>query len=346
LELIFRPGFSTASAITDVSGRGVGMDVVREAIVTKLKGTIDVTSVVGQGTTLTLKLPLTLAVLQVLLLRTGGEVFAMPLDVVTRTLTCALGDLQIVYDREVLAVQGKQVPLVRLRDVLGLESEADPALEQVHVILVEVWGQQFGLVCERLLGKQEVVIKSLGDLLEDVPCAAGATLLGERCALILNVPELVQRAIRAGGTARRPPAEGSEPPAPAREDAPEGLHVLLVEDSDLVRESLRRLLLGAGYRVTEARDGAEALALCKTQTFDLISTDVMMPHVDGYELTRRLRADPRFHDTPIVMVTSRGEKIDRVRGFDAGVDEYITKPHDRQELLRAIARLSRKGSER
>jgi CheY-like chemotaxis protein len=119
--------------------------------------------------------------------------------------------------------------------------------------------------------------------------------------------------------------------------------VLLVEDSDTVRESLKRLLQGAGYQVTEARDGAEALALCEVGEFDLISTDVMMPNVDGYELTRRLRAGEKFRDTPIVMVTSRGEKIDRVRGFDAGVDDYITKPHDRQEYLRAIARLLKKG---
>jgi CheY-like chemotaxis protein len=270
----------------------------------------------------------------------------MPLDVVTRTLPCTPADLKIVYDREVLAVQGRQVPLVRIREVLELGGEDDAVLEEIQVILVEVWGQQFGLVCDRLLGKQEVVIKSLGDLLEDVPCAAGATLLGERCALILNVPELVQRAVRTGAGARRPPgpSAGAPPPvAPGRGAAP-ATRVLLVDDSDLVRESLKRVLLGAGYLVTEARDGAEALALCEAQDFDLISTDVMMPHVDGYELTRRLRAEPRFHDTPIVMVTSRGEKIDRVRGFDAGVDEYITKPHDREELVRAIARLLKKGA--
>ena len=120
---------------------------------------------------------------------------------------------------------------------------------------------------------------------------------------------------------------------------PGAAHILLVEDSDMVRESLRRLLVDAGYRVTVARDGAEGLELAQSQRFDLVSTDVMMPRMDGYELTRALRDTAEYRDVPIVMVTSRGERIDRVRGFDAGVDEYITKPHDRHLLLKAVARL-------
>jgi CheY-like chemotaxis protein len=313
---------------------------VREVIAGRLKGSIDVVSKLGVGTTFTLKLPLTLAVIQVLLLRAAGEVFAVPLDVVARTFTCSPAEIHVVYQREVLTVQGRQVPLVRLRDVLELEVEEDRSLEHLYVVLVEVWGQTFGLVCERLLGKQEVVIKPLGNLLEDVPCASGATLLGERCALILNVPELVQRGVR-GGNRRAPDAAPARPTSAALgTTAP---RILLVEDSDTVRESLKRLLQGAGYQVVEARDGAEAFALCESREFDLISTDVMMPNVDGYELTRRLRGGARFRDTPIVMVTSRGEKIDRVRGFDAGVDAYITKPHDRQEYLRVIAQLLKKG---
>jgi DNA-binding response OmpR family regulator len=114
--------------------------------------------------------------------------------------------------------------------------------------------------------------------------------------------------------------------------------ILLVEDSDVIRAQLRRLLDSAGYHVTEARDGAEGLRLAMAGDFDLVSTDVMMPHMDGYELCRALRASERHRHTPIIMVTSRGEKIDRIRGFDAGVDEYITKPHDRQELVRAVAK--------
>lgn len=342
LDLVFRPGFSTAARVTDVSGRGVGMDVVKETIVTRLKGTVSIASEVGRGTTITLKLPLTLAIIQVLLLRAGGETFAVPLDVVRRTLVCGASEVRRIADREVLAVRDRQVPLVRVRDALELEGPDDRSGTEIPVILCEVWGKEYGLACERLLGKQEIVIKTLGDLLEEVPCAAGATLLGDRCAIILDVPALVARALHGGGRRVAAPDPAFAPRAAdagAIPDPTRPPRILLVEDSDVARESLRRLLTGAGYEVVEARDGAEGLELARAQTFDLISTDVMMPHLDGYELTRALRASERHRDTPIVMVTSRGERIDRVRGFDAGVDEYITKPHDRQELLQAVARL-------
>jgi chemotaxis protein histidine kinase CheA/ActR/RegA family two-component response regulator len=337
LDLIFRPGFSTAEVVSDVSGRGVGMDVVRQTIVHRLKGSIDIRSVPGQGSTFTLVLPLTLAITQVLLARAGGEVFAVPLDTVVRTLTCQPDEVRLVQDREVLTVRDRQVPLIRLDDVLEL-SGGELGGGELCIILTEQSGDLFGLVCEGLLGKKEIVIKSLGDLLRAVPCAAGATLLGDRCALILDVAAIISRALshrRAGGSSRARRAADQAPPG-AGEGAP---HVLLVEDSDVVRESLRRLLAEAGYRVSVARDGVEGLAQAEAQRFDLISTDVMMPRMDGYELTRALRAMPEYRDVPIVMVTSRGERIDRVRGFDAGVDEYITKPHDRHLLLKAVARL-------
>jgi two-component system chemotaxis sensor kinase CheA len=333
LELIFRAGFSTAARVSEVSGRGVGMDVVRDTVVKKLKGEIDVASVVGQGTTLTLRLPLTLAIIQVLLAGVGGDVFAIPLDTVTRTLTCAPTDLHRLADREVLAVQGRQVPIIRLTDVLELGSDGaeGPIL---HVVLIEAQGQPVGLVCDRLVGKQEIVIKSLADLLVDVPCAAGATLLGDRVALILDVSAVIQRAQRRGAAALGPPAAAA-PVVPPPAAAP---RILLVEDSDVIRQHLRRQLEAAGYHVVEARDGREGLDLARRERFDLVSTDVVMPRMDGYELTRALRAEAGYKDTPIIMVTSRGEKIDRVRGFDAGVDEYLTKPHDRNELIAAIAK--------
>ena len=341
LDLIFRPGFSTAETVSDVSGRGVGMDVVKQTIVHGLKGSIEIRSTVGQGSSFTLSLPLTLAITQVLLARAGGEVFAMPLDTVVRTLTLQPDEVRRVQEREVIAVRDRQVPLIRLVDVLELATD-EVGGGELCVILTEHAGDMFGLVCEGLLGKKEIVIKTLGDVLRAVPCAAGATLLGDRCALILDVAAVIGRALaqrRSGPRPRR--AAPSEVAA-----APGAPHVLLVEDSDVVRESLRRLLADAGYKVTAARDGVEGLAEAQAQRFDLVSTDVMMPRMDGYELTRALRATPEYRDVPIVMVTSRGEKIDRVRGFDAGVDEYITKPHDRHLLLKTVARLLRQDKER
>jgi two-component system chemotaxis sensor kinase CheA len=331
LQLIFLPGFSTAATVSEVSGRGVGMDVVRQTVVSRLKGTIDLESTPGAGTTVVLRLPLTLAIIQVLLARAGGEVYAIPLDAVVRTLVVRAGDVALVADRETFVAQGGHVPLIRLAQVLELDGHDDDTSDEVlHVVLTQQGGDLYGLACDHLVGKKEIVIKSLGPLLSAVPCVAGATLIGDRCALILDVPAIVSRALR------RPAARIAASDEPA---VPRAGRILLVEDSDIVRESLRRLLVDAGYQVTTAVDGQAGLELARAQRFDLVSTDVMMPRLDGYELTRALRALPEYRDVPIVMVTSRGERIDRVRGFDAGVDEYITKPHDRQLLLRAVKKL-------
>jgi two-component system chemotaxis sensor kinase CheA len=327
-ELIFRAGFSTAATVSEVSGRGVGMDVVRQTIVNKLKGTIDVESVPGQGSTFMLKLPLTLAIIQVLVARAGGETFAIPLDIVQRVLTIAPTAIELIGDREVCVVRGHHVPVIRLDAVLELDGGHDG---DIQLVLVENAGQTYALACDHLEGKREIVIKSLGSLLANVPCVAGATLLGERVALILDVPAIIQRALALPAGPRRAAKTHSAVAASG--------HILLVEDSDIVREALRRLVTEAGYHVTVAVDGQHGLELAKSRVFDLVSTDVMMPRMDGYELTRALRAMPEYAHTPIVMVTSMGERIDRVRGFDAGVDEYITKPHDRQLLLRAIKKL-------
>ena len=335
-ELIFRAGFSTAATVSEVSGRGVGMDVVRQTIITRLKGSIDVESTPGQGSTFVLKLPLTLAIIQVLVARAGGETFAIPLDVVQRVLALEASAIERIGDREVCVVRGKHVPLVRLDHVLALPEA--PASSELQLVLVDHGGTTYALACDQLLGKREIVIKSLGRLLAGVPCVAGATLLGDRVALILDVPAIVQRALAQPSRPPRAPALGTEAAEVARTAAPKA-DILLVEDGDIVRESLRRLLVEAGYRVTVAIDGAHGLELARSRRFDLVSTDVVMPRMDGYELTRALRAMPAYADTPIVMVTSMGERIDRVRGFDAGVDEYITKPHDRTQLLEVVRKL-------
>lgn len=327
--LIFRAGFSTAAQVSEVSGRGVGMDVVRTTIVQKLKGSIDVESTTGQGSAFVLKLPLTLAIIQVVVARAGGETFAIPLDVVKRVIAIKPKDIELIGDREVCVVREKHVPVIRLEHVLELDDGTDA--NDLQLILVENAGASYALVCDQLLGKREIVIKSLGRLLGNVECVAGATLLADRVALILDVPAIIARALAQPGGVRRVAKRTASPST--------GAHILLVEDGDIVRESLRRLLVDAGYVVTTAIDGQHGLELAKQRRYDLVSTDVVMPRMDGYELTRALRAMPEYAETPIVMVTSMGERIDRVRGFDAGVDEYITKPHDRTQLLKAVRKL-------
>ena len=209
---------------------------------------------------------------------------------------------------------------------------------------MEALGELFALTADRLVGKQEIVIKTLGDLLEEVPCVAGATLLGDRVVLILDVPQVIQQAVRKFADRTEAPRVQAAREATARsvtvEPQARRPRILVAEDSDLIRESLKRLFENHGYDVVVARDGAEAMAIVERDPrgFDAVSTDVMMPTMDGYELTRRLRLHPKHKAVPILMVTARGERIDRVRGFDAGIDEYIVKPLDHGEILRAIAK--------
>jgi CheY-like chemotaxis protein len=260
-------------------------------------------------------------------------------------MACRAADVALVHERPVLLLDDREVPLIPLAFALELDGPRD-AGEEFPVVLVEVQGELFALSCDRLVGKREIVQKTLGALLAEVPCVAGATLIGDKVALILDALAVVERGVRRfveqgaqGGTA---PTAGGERPRdlPAATDERRRPRVLVAEDSDTVREALRRLFEGQGYAVVAARDGAEALALAEREAepFDVVATDVMMPNLDGYELTRRLRRTPRHRDVPIVMITARGERIDRVRGFDAGVDEYIVKPLDQGEILRAVAR--------
>lgn len=333
-ELIFRAGFSTAAQVSDVSGRGVGMDVVRDAIA-KLKGAIHVDSGLGRGTLMELRLPLTLAITQVLAARVGGELVAVPLDAVVSTQTVGSAELESVADGTCLRVGERLVPVVDLARVLGLSVDAALAdVGEASVVIVDVGSDRLGLLVQQVLGRHEVVIKSLGPLLAAAPCSAGATLIGDRVLLVVDLAEVAERS-------REPLRELAPRPAAAAPASRRAARtrVLIAEDSDTIREIIKRELAAAGFDVMAAADGEEALALARQHEFDAVSTDVMMPKRDGYELTRALRADPRYQSVPIVMVTSKDARIDTLRGYDAGADAYLTKPADAAELIRTLEAL-------
>jgi two-component system chemotaxis sensor kinase CheA len=358
-ELIFRPGFSTADAVTDVSGRGVGMDVVR-ASVAALKGSIEVRSELGLGSTFELRLPLTLAVAQVLLLHVGGEEVALPVDAVVRALAVGAGDgehgavIEEVGGRPCLVERDGDevayVPIIDLAATLGLDDVPDSERREVgrdghgHLVIVHAGAgglDRVALRCGGHAGRQEVVVKPLGPLLSRAPCVAGASLIGDRVVLLLDLVAIVRQGLETTPRANErisPRRAGADPVDRERATRAKAT-ILLAEDADLVREALRAALERAGYRVLAARDGEEALAIAEREPFDLLSTDVMMPKLDGYGLVRAVRKLPLHKKTPIVMVTSRDQRVDVLKGYDAGADAYVTKPADVAALFRIVEEL-------
>jgi chemotaxis protein histidine kinase CheA/ActR/RegA family two-component response regulator len=332
-ELIFRAGFSTAEHVSDVSGRGVGMDVVREAIA-RLKGDIRITSELGKGTTLELSLPLTLAITQVLTARAGGELLAIPLDAVVSAQTVQPGDLERVATGTCIRIGSALIQVVDLAEVLGLSGGASLGDEQAAAVVIVRLGQsELALLVQQVLGRHEVVIKALGPLLAAAPCTAGAALIGERMVLVVDLVDVGARALSG---------KSSQPRVRPRAVSGTRAKILVAEDSPLIRDAIRRELTRAGFEVTVAEDGEQALRLARAGRFDAVSSDVMMPKMDGYELVRALRQEPGYRQVPIVMVTSKDARIDAIKGYDAGADAYLGKPAEADELVRTLDALLRR----
>lgn len=330
LRLIFSPGFSTAGKVTHLSGRGVGMDVVHETV-RRLRGSIEVTSTHGAGTTLSMALPLTLAIRQVLLMQVGGELFALPLDHVERTLELDLDSVSWVGNGPVMQGEAGPLPLLDVSSILGYTLASEKKEREQKVVCVQLFAKSYGLVCDGLEGRHEIVVKTLGDLLVQVPCAVGATLVGERVVIILDLPALINR-WESGSTRAQPPGR-----SPSRKTR--GRRVLLVEDSPPTRSIIRDQFKTLGFEVLEASDGQKALEIASEEPLDLVSTDARMPHMDGYALAKSLRKRPKTRSIPILMISARDERIDKVRGFDAGIDLYLVKPTDITHLSEAVERL-------
>jgi chemotaxis protein histidine kinase CheA len=328
LGLIFRPGFTTAEKADDLKGRGVGLDEVMSKI-NQVKGNIDVASESGKGTTVTLSLPLTLAINTVLIGEVAEETVAIPMSVVERVVKVAEREIERLGESEVFTLLAQTVPLVRADSILAMGRSPAQRPDACYVVVLNVGDRRFGLALDRMTGKQDVVVKSLGTLIGEAPLVAGATLLGERCVLILDPVDIALKLGRG-----RVATAGSRKPQPRTERLRPRL--LLVDDDASTRIRLRRVFEEAGLEVHEAADGEEALAMAGETRFQLVSTDIVMPKMDGYELTRRLRAMPNYGEVPILMISSKGEDVDKRAGFEAGVDYYLVKPVERSELLELI----------
>jgi two-component system chemotaxis sensor kinase CheA len=328
-EVLTQPGFSTAEQVSAISGRGVGLDAVKEQV-EACGGSIEVRSERGEGTEIVLRLPLALALIKVLLVERAGNVYGLPLASVEEALS--LGETMSLGGRPALELRGRSIPLGDLAQLIG--ASAEPAAPRAPVVVLTASGRRVAVTCDALLGEEEIVVKSLGPLLSGLSTYLGAAILGNgRIALLVDPAALVR-----ASTEQRTTGRGSSIAAATAPSAPK---VLVVEDSLTIRELQRSILEAAGYRVQTARDGRDALThLDRDDGIDLVVTDVEMPEVDGIELTKTIRAHTTYSALPVVIITSLGEDDDRQRGIDAGADAYMVKQKfDQHDLLETVGRL-------
>jgi chemosensory pili system protein ChpA (sensor histidine kinase/response regulator) len=334
--LIFRPKFSTAEEISEVSGRGVGLDVVKEKI-QQLNGTVTVTSTPGHGATFTLRLPLTLAVARVLLVKAGGQTFALPAPTITRVLRVDREDVERDGEVREVSLEGVAYPAMHVLKALGGQERREDASARVSALILASPDNPAALIVDQFLEARDVVVTMLTGHLRRVRGLAGATVLGDgQVVIILNPDELL-----AQSAAQRGVAAVRQMPTPIDQQS-RTLRILVVDDSLSVRQVLANLVRRVGWTPLVARDGLEALETLQREPMlpDLIFSDVEMPRMDGYELTSTVKADPKMKRVPVVFITSRAGDKHRRRGFEVGAAGYLVKPFDEQALLTLVARLT------
>jgi two-component system chemotaxis sensor kinase CheA len=332
LELIFLPGFSSAALITDISGRGVGMDVVRTNIV-ELGGQVGIESTPNVGTTITLILPLTIVTTRILLIKVGSYTFALPASGCHGIIWVYENRIRTIEGRATINHESQTIPLLRMADLMNIESEP-PFLDNKREPAVLIGSAQrlLSLLVDQLLDEREAVVKPLGPIFENQRRYNGAVQLGDgQLVLLLNPVSLVQSARGIAQTTRSTGGTTSTQQRP---------HLLVVEDSFTTRELIRSILQSAGYDVSAAIDGLDALDKLRVQSYDLVVTDVEMPRVDGFELTTRIRQELEELDMPVVIITSLASDEYRRRGLEAGAQAYIVKSQFNQDnLLNVINQL-------
>jgi chemosensory pili system protein ChpA (sensor histidine kinase/response regulator) len=327
-QLIFVSGLSTVSEVSEVAGRGIGMDVVRSEIAA-LGGRVDVSSKAGRGTHFTIHLPLTLAVTQALMVRAGDSVYALPSTMIEQVRQAKTPELAQMYETRMVEWQDKRYPFHYLPHLLGDTTRAPESAARNSVLLLRSGEQRIALHVDELQGNHEAVVKNIGPQLARLPGIAGATVRGDgRVVLILNPAQLSHR-ISTG--VRKQVAEEKEV-----------LHVqplvMVVDDSLTVRKITSRLLQRAGYQVVTAKDGVDALEQLSEITPAVMLLDIEMPRMDGFELTKQLRRDSATQHLPIIMITSRTAEKHRNYAMELGANEYLGKPYQEDELLAHIAR--------
>jgi two-component system chemotaxis sensor kinase CheA len=331
-SLIFAPGFSTRAIVTDISGRGVGLDVVRTNV-ERLKGMIQVSSNPGQGCTFRLQLGTTLTTAHVLIVDVAGISYALPVEFVQTTLLVAQDDIFSMEGRETIMLEGQPISVVTLAELLELNYLAIGTnnAKTLPCIILQVGEERLGLLVDALLDEQDVILKPQSKLLKRVRNVMGATILGtgEVC-MVLNPLDLRKSLRRNGGRANFSLSETSNISVGEAKRKPV---VLLAEDSIAIRTQEKRILESAGYEVITAVDGLDGFNKLKTRNFDVVVSDIQMPNMDGLTLAAKIRQNKQYNELPIILVTSLASEEDKRRGAEAGANAYITKGNFNQEIL-------------
>ncbi|EAJ7111577.1 hybrid sensor histidine kinase/response regulator [Campylobacter upsaliensis] len=331
--LIFKPGFSTAAKVTNVSGRGVGMDVVKTNI-EKLNGVIEIDSELGKGSTFKLKIPLTLAIIQSLLVGTQEEFYAIPLASVLETVRVPIDNIYTIEGKNVLRLREEVLSLVRLSDVFGVKQVLESG-DQTYVVIIGVAESKLGIIVDTLVGQEEIVIKSMGDYLQNIQGIAGATIRGDgRVTLIIDVGAMMDMAKEIKVDIKAQLESSVKKP----KEQPSDYKVLIVDDSKMDRTLMQKALEPLGISLLEATNGVEALNIVKSgeHEIDAVLIDIEMPRMDGYTLAGEIRKYSKYRQLPLIAVTSRTSKTDRLRGVEVGMTEYITKPYSPEYLENVV----------
>ena len=331
LNLIFVTGFSTAAAVTRTSGRGVGLDVVRTNV-SRLNGEIHVETEPGRMTRFVLKLPLTVAIADALMVRCGPETLAFPLTAVSVMRPVAPSEIMGSGGRESIRLDDRVIDLVRLDRVLGLR--ATPPASRLPVVVLRGGGKPFGVIVDELLGKEEIVIKNLGVLLEGAGPFSGATISGEGRVILLLDPTLLRDAAAKAPAAISTASTHEE--EPAADDVDERRRILLVDDSVSIRKFVGQMLEKAGFDVLTAVDGQDAIQQLTEQRVDAVITDLEMPRMNGYALIEDLRRRSATRDVPVIVLTTRAGAKHVSLARRLGVRHYVAKPVEEQSFIRLV----------
>jgi chemosensory pili system protein ChpA (sensor histidine kinase/response regulator) len=335
VELILQPGFSTASELTQTAGRGVGMDVVDNEV-KKLGGSMRIETTTGRGTRFVIRLPYTLAITHALIVNVGDETFALPLPTVEGITRLSRDKIlkHLTEDEPKLDYGGIAYRIQHLGSLVGAAPSALSEEENaVSLVLIRAGDSSTALLMDSLEGSREIVVKTLGPHIASVPGVTGATILGDGRVIMILDPGTLVRALRSAEVARPAPQPVAKAP----------LSALVVDDSITMRRVTQRLLERRGVKVHTARDGLDAITVLQEHAVDIILLDIEMPRMDGYQLASHVRNDARFKLLPIIMITSRSGEKHRAKAIEIGVNDYLSKPYQENQLITAIEALVGRG---